>query len=194
MIKPYTFAIVILYVSSLFCTSLAHGNPFCWTPGFDWDLCCHPRFGSGGNKEVCWDGLGMYSYERCCFSNRSDFGPAGRNGSVTATPRILSTIGRIDVSANRQFRASAERDVLLYKDTSLGLQFLSMDRGSLEMIMSGAFRFESYNMLSIMIESPSPNLLVSLEKQYGFVVLGVFPEQLDYLIVHRQRFEAAVGD
>ena len=83
--------------------------------------------------------------------------------------------------------------MLLYRHTSRAVQFLSMDSGSIPMIMSRTYPFELYNMLSIMVEWPSPNLLGSLE-QLGYVDLGYFPVEHDHLIVHKERIEAAIGD
>ena len=41
----------------------------CWAGGFDWNLCCHPRNGPGGNQD-CWDR--EYFYERCCISDHNN--------------------------------------------------------------------------------------------------------------------------
>ncbi|CAD7970115.1 unnamed protein product [Amoebophrya sp. A120] len=41
------------------------GNAGCWIDGFDYDMCCDPKFGSAGNTQ-CWDG--HFSHERCCVS------------------------------------------------------------------------------------------------------------------------------
>ena len=45
-------------------TKQVMGNEECWVDGFNYDVCCDPKFGPNGNSQ-CWDG--MFNYNRCCF-------------------------------------------------------------------------------------------------------------------------------
>ncbi len=62
----------LLHIFAGVCNSLQPiypGDVTCWTPGFDWNSCCHPRHGPFGNQP-CWisgDIFGEYTHDRCCF-------------------------------------------------------------------------------------------------------------------------------